>query len=215
MDERMNKNNALPADVPAAETCAESAPQGAKKYVKPTTQVFPLGCGLLAVSGGVPPVTVTVLWQTLDPYLYANIFDIIDPVEVDGRIISEPCEAGCCYHYSDEVELGSFNPCDYLGGGGNMLDAWTRFIEDKYPSSRWNSFTESMCYKLFAAGAAGILDRRSLSPEWFIANPSVTIEGADWPIDDFLLNAQFSGENCDDDVIGTYRGQRFLFKLWG
>ncbi|MBR1712582.1 MAG: hypothetical protein IJ722_04205 [Alloprevotella sp.] len=58
MDERKELNAALPADVPAAEPCADAAPQGAKKpYVKPTMQVFPLNCQMLAASG---PVQVAV-----------------------------------------------------------------------------------------------------------------------------------------------------------
>ena len=54
----MKLNAALPADMRAAETGVDAAPTGAKTYVKPAMQVFPLGCGLLATSGA--PVDVFI-----------------------------------------------------------------------------------------------------------------------------------------------------------
>ncbi|MBR1712428.1 MAG: hypothetical protein IJ722_03390 [Alloprevotella sp.] len=61
MDKRMNENAALPADMQAAEPCAESAPKAKKPYVKPAMKVFPLDCGLLAASGvSGPPVYLTI-----------------------------------------------------------------------------------------------------------------------------------------------------------
>ncbi|MBR1712314.1 MAG: hypothetical protein IJ722_02770 [Alloprevotella sp.] len=50
MEERMKLNSALPADMQAAEPGADAAPKAKKPYVKPTMQVFPLGCQLLAAS---------------------------------------------------------------------------------------------------------------------------------------------------------------------
>ena len=57
----MKLNAALPADMRAAETGADAAPEREKKYVKPAMQVFPLGCQMLAASGvSEPPVVVQV-----------------------------------------------------------------------------------------------------------------------------------------------------------
>ncbi|MBR1712355.1 MAG: hypothetical protein IJ722_02985 [Alloprevotella sp.] len=83
MDERKELNAALPADVQAAEPGADAALGRAKKYVKPTMQVFPLGCGLLATSG--QPVSVAISFTPLDYYLSDLC---IDPVTRCGSLVN-------------------------------------------------------------------------------------------------------------------------------
>ena len=67
MTNEIEQNAALPADVPAAEACADAAPKGAKKYVKPAMKVFKLDCQMLAASR--PPV-VTLRLPSIDYYYW-------------------------------------------------------------------------------------------------------------------------------------------------
>ena len=109
MDERMNENNALPADVPAAETCAESAPQGAKKYVKPAMKVFKLDCQMLAASG---PVRVTV---------YGGI-SMYHLITADEEYHARPlpvgagatCDTYTCFPHVPAISCSDF--LNYFGG---------------------------------------------------------------------------------------------------
>ncbi|MBR1713086.1 MAG: hypothetical protein IJ722_06755 [Alloprevotella sp.] len=109
MDERMNENNALPADVPAAETCAESAPQGARKYVKPAMKVFKLDCQMLAASG---PVRVTV---------YGGI-SMYHLITADEEYHARPlpvgagatCDTYTCFPHVPAISCSDF--LNYFGG---------------------------------------------------------------------------------------------------
>ncbi|MBR1711967.1 MAG: hypothetical protein IJ722_00995 [Alloprevotella sp.] len=60
MDENMKLNDALSADVRAAETGADAAPKREKKYVTPVCRVFHLGAGLLQSSMSTEPVIVSI-----------------------------------------------------------------------------------------------------------------------------------------------------------
>ena len=214
----MNNDKTLGGAPCAAEEVAEAAQEGKKPYVPPQMEVIPLGPQrMLAVSGGVPSVTVTMSPWVFDPYFY-----LIMPGPIPagpGGAMMDVCayedDRGrrCCYHVDIDPPSGSIRPCDYLGGGGNMLDAWAGLVEAI--RSDWDTFTDHVCYKLFEAypGYGGI-DPRAHSPEWYLANPpGFTIEGADRLLEEFLANAQFPDGACDDNVIGTYRSQRFLFRL--
>ncbi|MBR1711852.1 MAG: hypothetical protein IJ722_00380 [Alloprevotella sp.] len=160
MDKRMNENAALPADMRAAETGADTALGREKTYVKPAMQVFPLGCGLLAmsvVSG--EPVQVTIS-AGIDMYYFYDHLGCIqhvpdiayddfkkipflkDKLPMDALGYTEGSVIKYCFH-SD----GLYGPSVSFEAGGGVWDA--DFLADlelpsgiAFPSGSFNLYED-------------------------------------------------------------------------
>ena len=201
MDERMNKNNALPADVPAAETCAESAPQGAKKYVKPAMKVFKLDCGLLAASGvSEPPVQVSL--HPVGIEFYVLLWDCTHPTGGTANVLYDGTAHSCNEFVSGEKEGWSFGCSDL---GGDFLSKYAASVADlrDYADSRTDC--SIMSGELFGGQwlcGPGIIDTPG-------PIPLASFSGADWDVQDFFANAQFDACSESGTFSGTYDGRRF------
>lgn len=119
-------------------------------------------------------------------------------------------------------EFGSYNsmslqPCDVMG----KSDPWADLVNE-YETGPYHSYiTGPPCLEVWMeeTGLSPlnlVIYGRIDDPSEFRANPvdpSVVFSaGIDWPVSDFLLNAQLPN-GCRDGAIGTYNGQEFVLKI--
>ncbi|MBR1712178.1 MAG: hypothetical protein IJ722_02085 [Alloprevotella sp.] len=220
MKKRKELNAALPADMQAVEPCADAAPKAKKPYVKPTMQVFPLNCQLLAGSGvSGPPVQVTLsrmpgidyYWivRSREDFLYSGPSSLIPSHCYAGWMGFDVQHVGWDFGCADVNDGTSFlsqyaakaqairdyadevTNCDYFAEGNCTKDKHGYYW---YPSG---TFLEVNC-------GIGYLPTPGLTVV-------ATFAGADWDVEDFFDNARFDACSAEDATTfsGTYNGRRF------
>ncbi|MBR1712580.1 MAG: hypothetical protein IJ722_04195 [Alloprevotella sp.] len=191
MKERMNENAALPAEVRAAETGADAAPKAKKPYVKPTMQVFPLGCGLLAASGvSGPPVTVRLSVRAVDYYMTDWCMVSITRTGTLGLDFCGTTASGAWAAQAAELD-GIID--GWMAESVNTIDCPNLHLDCHHPFN-CGDFRRGLALPSKLAALAG---------------PSVvSIDGADWEPSQFLANAVLQ---CDGKggYSGVYQGQPF------
>ncbi|MBR1711962.1 MAG: hypothetical protein IJ722_00970 [Alloprevotella sp.] len=199
MDEKMELNGAPCADVRALEAAAVAVPKGAKKYVKPAMQVFPLGCGLLATSGVVsgPPVQVSLTPMGIDWYHAFAGYSVRHKVfgYLDGT------QAVCIAARGWDFECGDLGST-FMSRYAASATALREYADDLTDCSNltfWGTSSWVSCGR-------GILETPDPTPVI-----SFGAGGEGWTAAEFFAGAQFDECSWSGDTTfsGTYQGRRF------
>ncbi|MBR1712677.1 MAG: hypothetical protein IJ722_04680 [Alloprevotella sp.] len=205
MKKRKELNAALPGDVRAAEPCADTAPKAKKPYVKPTMQVFPLGCGLLAASGVVtgPPVQITLTPMGID---YYYVFTRDGNRFTHSGLHTGAHDGGFCINEHINTPGNWDFKCGDLGSTFmSKYAAWATALRNDV-----DDFTDCSSLTYVAWGIETARCGRGILPTPD-ATPVISFGGGvDWTAEEFFAGAQF--DECTGNgktFSGTYDGRRF------